>query len=202
MRLLRLAAVAVALTFGAISQNAEAGPVTPFSITDNGLTITFLSAPDPSGFGVANGSPFFTLHGNVLIESAPDHNALGITFSQPVGALQLDFALDSHSFGHLDYQAFSGGFGGTMVSSGSASAVPPCLGCFIEGHLTVTPSVFDSVILTSPDTDAFAIDNVFLVTPDPLGFHFITFDTPEPLTLALFGAGLAGAGALRRRRKV
>jgi hypothetical protein len=30
---------------------------------------------------------------------------------------------------------------------------------------------------------------------------FVTADAPEPLTLSLFGAGLAGLGAVRRRRK-
>ncbi len=58
------------------------------------------------------------------------------------------------------------------------------------------------LVLSSADTDAIAIDNLMRVTADPPSNHLITFDAPEPLTLALFGTGLLGAGALRRRRKV
>jgi hypothetical protein len=49
---------------------------------------------------------------------------------------------------------------------------------------------FASAVVTFRGADSFAFDNV----------RFEAASVPEPATLALFGAGLAGLGALRRRR--
>lgn len=51
----------------------------------------------------------------------------------------------------------------------------------------------------------FALDDLIFSTTNPGGTGVGSTGTgngvPEPLTMSLFGAGLAGLGALRRRRK-
>lgn len=197
------AVLAAAVVFGLISfSGAEASPVTPLSLTQNGLTAMFTAAPNPNGFEVSSVIHFSSLHGKTLIELHDANNMLAIGFSQPLVGLTLNFALDTPAPANLDFQLYSGGLGGTLVGSGAAigSNVP---GFFsVEGTLVALgPPNFDTIILTAPTVDAFAIDNVQAITASPRALYLYTFDAPEPLTLALFGAGLAGAGALRRHQR-
>lgn len=197
MRSLRAVALCVATIVGVLAQPAAATQVTPFSITQGALTVDFSSAPAPDAFLVSDNIPFVTLQGGTLIELFDSNNALTLTFSQSVAALEFDFSLDIFGSGNLDFQAYSGG---VLVDSGSALATPPGF-AFAEGQLLEIHPVFDTLVLSSIDANAFAIDNLIVVTADPENFYFFPFDVPEPMSLALFGAGLAGAGALRRRRK-
>lgn len=85
--------------------------------------------------------------------------------------------------GFIDYNALlsglptfgmSVGFVGTESATGGATAFP------LGNYLTVTGNVGRL----------------------PIGANFVSSnDLPEPFTLSLFGAGLAGAIAMRRRRK-
>ncbi|HTO39468.1 MAG TPA: PEP-CTERM sorting domain-containing protein [Rhizomicrobium sp.] len=55
-------------------------------------------------------------------------------------------------------------------------------------------TIFNKVVAKSTD-HAFEFDNIAYNPTDP------TIPSPEPLTLSLFGAGLAGMGLVRRRRR-
>jgi hypothetical protein len=62
-------------------------------------------------------------------------------------------------------------------------------------YVNITSDVaFDAVEFLSPTQHAFEFDNVSY-SPNAIP------TVPEPLTLSLFGAGLAGAAAIRRRKK-
>jgi hypothetical protein len=174
------------------------------SLTDRGLTLTFESSPLANAFVISNSVSFVTLHNNTLIELFDSGDSLSISFSQPLTGLVLDFALSVTFSSDLDVEVFSGGLGGTNVGSGSATgSIPPGF-LYDEGQLALgSAGTFDAIILTSHGGFSFAIDNLLLITAGTTPTtHFITFDAPEPLTLALFGAGLAGVGAMRRRRKL
>jgi hypothetical protein len=198
MRSLKAVILCVATIVGVLAQPASAAQITPFSITQGALTVGFSSAPDPNGFLVSDAIPFVTLQGGTLIELFASDNALTLTFSQAVNAVDFAFALSTSSSGNLDYQAFSGG---SLVDSGSVLATPPGFG-FAEGNVLEVFPTFDTLVLTSTDASAFAIDNLIVATANPAALFFFTFDVPEPLSLTLFGAGLVGAGVLRRRRRV
>jgi hypothetical protein len=58
----------------------------------------------------------------------------------------------------------------------------------------VSTIAFDRVVATSNDHYAFEFDNLAFNPNAPV-------PAPEPITLSLFGAGLAGLGLARRRRK-
>lgn len=207
MRTLKSAALVVATIFGVLWQPAAA-QITPFTMTNNGLTVTFTSSPTSDAFLVSDLIPFVSLQNNTLIELFDSDNELMMSFSRPVAALQLDFALSGNWPSDLTYVALTGGLGGAVVDSGMALGTPPFPGN-AEGRLQFTAAAFDTIVLGTFDPDphfhagAFAIDNLLVTTASPATSHLFTFDAPEPVTLALFGAGLIGmGGALRRRRKM
>lgn len=61
----------------------------------------------------------------------------------------------------------------------------------IIGESPFTSITFDETVLRG--SEQFGADNLYFAAPAPTA-------VPEPGTLALFGAGLAGVGLLRRRR--
>jgi hypothetical protein len=189
---MRIAAAAFLMTIG-LAAGAEAFPVTPLSLNDGAMTVNFTAAPVAGAFVITDEIGFERLKGNTLIELFEANNDLIITFAQPVTVASFDFALASNAAGAISYETW---LGGAMVGSGSGAATPP-LGFFnAEGTLAVAGEGFDTLVLHSPDASAFAIDNL-AVSVGEAGYFF-TFDTPEPLTLVLFGAGMV---ALARRRK-
>jgi len=191
----RTSIVAAVICFAALSRAASAY-VTPFTLTHNGQVASFTSAPDPNGFVVSDVIPFQTLQGLTLIELLSDNNELTIEFSQPLSSLSFDFALDVPGPANLDYEVFSGG---SLLFSGSATgSVPPGM-FFAEGLADVTAPSFDTIVLSSTDASAFAIDNILSVNVAGAPW-LLTFDEPEPLSIALFGTGLLGAAFQRRRR--
>ena len=170
------------------------GTATTFTDVSSGLAATFSSPADPGGFTVFP-SLFTTLSGNVLIDDVLNTNSqipLDIAFSQPARAFSLNFAQTSTSAGLFRADFFSGG-----VLVGSASALGAPVGpSNSEGFLSFSGGpLFDSVVLTSPNSVAFAVDNLQVDAAPAV---------PEASTTASFGLlltfGLGGVMKARRRK--
>ena len=170
------------------------GTATTFTDVSSGLAATFSSPADPGGFTVFP-SLFTTLSGNVLIDDVLNTNSqipLDIAFSQPARAFSLNFAQTSTSAGLFRADFFSGG-----VLVGSASTLGAPVGpSNSEGFLSFSGGpLFDSVVLTSPNSVAFAVDNLQVDAAPAV---------PEASTTASFGLlltfGLGGVMKARRRK--
>lgn len=164
------------------------GQATPFADTNNGLTATFSSPADPGGFQVTTGF-FSTLTGNILYDPGPAGASsipLDIAFSANATSLSMVFVTDGSGTFVLD--AYENG---TPVGSATAQGVVPPGFSFPEGTIdfsSVAP--FNSIVLTSPSTPYFAIDNLSVGTA-----------TPEPSTLLLIMATfLMGLGPIVRKK--
>ena len=148
----------------------------PLTATFTGGTIltqtTFLPADQTSVYGT---------------ESCCNTNPLTITFNQPVNNFFLDI-LNGNTVTE-DY---------TVADNDGHSAVfsiPPNLSSGLQ--FDSIPATGTVITITSAASNGFwdfFIDNVGFNQPTPR-------NVPEPLTLSLFAAGLAGAAAMRRRRK-
>ena len=81
---------------------------------------------------------------------------------------------------------------GTLLLTSTTGAWTPFSGAWNSLlSTTATLQIFDL------NTDPFGND----FTLDDISFEAAKASVPEPMTLALFGGGLAGIGAMRRRRK-
>jgi hypothetical protein len=155
------------------------GLATTFSNTSNGLTATFYFLDDPGDFVVAP-SIFKTLTGNVLRDPGPvnDYNIpLIIQFSANVTSVSLSFATIGNGTFYL------------LTDAGSASAigVVPSGYLYPEGTISFSGVGFSRVVLESPDTLYFAIDNVVV-------------NAPEAPSLLLLGTGVLGLAETIRRK--
>jgi hypothetical protein len=157
------------------------GTAPTFTDTVGGLSVTFTSPSDPNGFSIGP-STFSTLTGQILADGPGNASPLPLTltFSAPLTNISLLFATNSGAGVPLFLNAYSGGAGGTLVGTASASgSIPPGFG-FPEGSLSFGGAVFDTIVLSSTAID-FAIDDVSAtLTPEPgswgtaaLGLGFI-----------------------------
>jgi len=164
------------------------GATTQFTNTVSGLSATFSSSPDTGGFAVEAFGIFQSLTGNFLIDSLPENLTIG--FSAPLTSITMNFATSGP--GTLNLSAYTGGSGGTLVGTNSASGTVPGGGFTLpEGVLSFNTGTFDTVVL-SATTANFAIDNVGAVDPP----------APEPGTLLLCAGALAALFFSRFRRRV
>jgi hypothetical protein len=167
-------------------EDIAAGTALPFSDTVNGLTATFTG----NASVCAVGGLFVSLMGNAEIQElcalGNQTGPLGIGFSADLSSVSFDFATVGGA-GTLTVEALENG---TPVSTSTFnSTVPP--GNFSNGEgLASVFGTFDALMLTGGTSNTLlAIDNIS--TPA----------VPEPASIVLLGAGLAGFVLVRRRRK-
>lgn len=200
--LARAAAAAALLVAGAGPSDAAAfdfegqalGAPTPLVLVSDGLTATFAGAAgiDPGAFEVSYNSssgPFPAPYRALDVAFLTVGSAFGaaggpltISFSAPLQAIQLSFALDD--------PANAAALSLTTDAGGAASARGALAAGFRypEGVLSFSGAPFTSITLSSPAL-SFQVDNV------------VATAVPEPFGLALLGAGLAGLGLAQRRAR-
>jgi hypothetical protein len=169
---------------------ADTGQSTLFADTVGGLTATFSSSADPGGFNVLATGTFQSLTGNFLMDLGPSPLVLTIGFSAPLTDISMNFA--TSDVGTLSLNAYTGGSGGTLVGSNSASGTVPAGFTLPEGVISFNGGTFDTVVLSATTTN-FAIDNVAATDPPP--------GVPEPGSLLLCAGALVGLSFLQFRRR-
>lgn len=191
--------VMIGALFVSISQAATIGTfdfdndapfstTTPFTDTSNGISATFTSPSDPGAFAVLPSS-FQALSGNALTGTAPGVTELDIAFNQSLVAATFTFATsDFITPGPLDLEAL---YNGTPVGSTSATGIVPAGFIFPEGEIAFEGAAFNQLVVTTPDSPTFAIDNLNVA------------EAPEPSSASMIVIGLLVAFApvaIRRAR--
>jgi hypothetical protein len=189
MRLKTVFAAAAMLVAGTFT-SANASPLT--------YTLTGLFNGSINGTPITGGTFTWTI--------TSDTSQLFPVGPPIVGALAITDTLDVTGFGTLLPTApaayfdqpsagvdafFTNGMFGTGITFGSAALV---------GYLptaSIGPTPVTLVNFHTVPTD----QGDFIITDALLEFQATGSNIPEPVTLALFGAGLAGIGVMRRKRK-
>ena len=142
-----------------------------------GVSFSSLAYYSPqTGFGNVQGNDV----GNFSFAGGPDINPMTLTFT----SLQSDvaFAIASNSTNYL----FEAKLGGNLVDSFQS-----IVDTSSADYFGFTGLSFDSITITSLGPDRWVLDNIQLGSA--------LTGVPEPATIALFGAGLAGLAARRRK---
>lgn len=160
------------------------GSTNPFSITAGGVTATFTSSSGPGTFSVGSTTGLFSFPVGLGDFSSFSGDPLTISFSTPVtSTITIPFAIED-AFGTFGPDTLTATTNtGQVVTAGttldSLSFAEP------EGTLRLLPtSGITSLTLTS--SNPFAIASI---------------DVPEPMSMSLLGAGLAGVAVMRRKKR-
>jgi hypothetical protein len=190
LRSLAVAAVALAGTF-AFSAAANASPV-----LTGGYTASYIFPDDGAVFTSSDLTVGVTT-------SCPGADAIcSATFAEPTTILASGLSITLHEDGGSSYTsaAFNGLEFSNLVFSDGSHITGFNLVTDLPGLSSSNVSFTGNSIEYNGQGDVF--DNAYTVTLNLItNTSSSTAPVPEPVTLSLFGAGLVGAAALRRRKK-
>jgi hypothetical protein len=159
--------------------------------TFSGLGVTFSNAQFTSNFGLPGSSGALAIRAPGTFEFGSG-NAIVATFTSLVSFVSIvgiDVGVDG-----LTIQAFDAG--NNLIDSESAFGTGVGVGQFFT--LSVSDPIIASVAMFQP----FAGTSGDGIVIDDFTFDTAVAAVPEPASIVLLGAGLAGLGFLRRRRAV
>jgi hypothetical protein len=170
------AAASFTIDFEALGSGTFVGE--SYSVTVGGVVVTFSG----EGLQIRTGFGFFTGSGNAVLSTTSDSAAITVTFSVPVDQVSIYNPLNVELGGEIDViSGIASSASGVVDSFTSATGSPSLNG---PGIVSV---VFDDV----PDGEGYVLDL--------LSFSIGGTPVPAPAALGLFGFGLLGLTALRRR---
>jgi hypothetical protein len=169
--------------------DVDIGETTPLTLFSGDGLSAHLSTSTEFFIFEADPSVFAIVSGRALVSNDPELNTLDISFSRPVQAVSLLFALRGLPSDEMSLTAYlSGSTVGTASASGFMNDGFP----FPEGAISFESSSLDRLVLSSSAPD-FAID---LLNAD-----VATTVIPEPSSAFLAAAGLALAGLISIRNR-
>jgi hypothetical protein len=189
-RLQTLAAMgALVLSIGAVpafagvttydfTADASTGVVTPTSI---GIA-TFSSPSDPGAYTFGPNTGLFSDLGASVLSSAGGVAELDITFAAPQDAISFNFALGDF---------FAGDGSDVLDVSVDGGAPQAFTAALVDGDFFPEGSV---ALSSSTAFTTLAITSAYAITVADMS------SVPEPASMLLLGAGVAGIGAVRLRR--
>ena len=131
------------------------------------------------------------------MEERPRNLKAMLSEAKDTSELMVDLGYASLFFGDTGTNLGNGGTGFALVLDAfEAAAVNAACGASLSGCITMAAETTIWNANDGPDSFfLFRSNGVTSCTPG------VDCDLPEPITLSLFGAGLAGAVAVRRRRR-
>lgn len=195
---------------GVVHQNFDSLTVGSTSDATIGImTVKFLGGgaqPVQGAVGGQYAAPYLSGGNGTGFGGQPDGADTTTYLTTGVGSVELDFSQNMTYLGVLwgsidGYNSIAFYDGATLLQSFSGNDILNGANGDqgVNGTLYVnfmSDTLFNRVVLSS-SAYAFEFDNVAYNQSIPREVD----PAPEPITLSVFGAGLAGLGALRRRRK-